>query len=196
MRRLRLKSLRKREGGLEEILFPFVPAPGAGLRRPGRGLRDWGSPEAARSATKDAPHQGRRPCNPTLRAAPAPPGSPPAALRTQASGLSQGWGRRLCRRRFPRPPAPKRGSRIFPEAAGYLASHGDRAAGGNSARFRGCPSLWPDDPVLGVQGPARCPLPPPSSQSRAKVRFCSSSLLRLLLLFFPFSPSSELSQGA
>lgn len=76
-----------------------IGAAGPGAAGPGA------PPGAERSATKDAPRRGRRPRGPTLRAAPAPPGRPPAALRTGRPGTAGAGGFR--RRRCPRPPDPQ-----------------------------------------------------------------------------------------
>lgn len=170
---------------------------GIGLRRWGWGRGIGAPPGGEGRATKDAPCRGHGPRGPTLSAAPAPRGSPPAALRTQASGLSLGWGR--LQAAFSSTPGPQEGIPGLPGGGGGRpAANEDRAARRNSARFRGCPSPWPDDPALGLRGPTGRPLPPRSFQRRAKVGFGTSSLLLPSLSppFSPLLPSSEPNRGA
>ena len=170
-RRLRLKSLRKREGGLE-ILFSFVPATGAGSRRPGWGPRDWGSPRSGEERNKGCAAPGSPSPRPNFARGARVPGEPARCAENPGVRAEPGLGG-VRRRRFPpTTPGPQEGIPELPGGNGW-PSRARRAR--CPRKLRGCPSLWLDDPALGVQGPTGRPLPPPSFQSRAKVRFCSSS---------------------
>lgn len=105
-RRLRLKSLRKREGGLE-ILFSFVPATGAGSRRPGRGPRDWGSPRRGEERNKGCAAPGSPSPRPNFARGARVPGELARCAENPGVRAEPGLGG-VRRRRFPRPRPPGR----------------------------------------------------------------------------------------
>lgn len=173
-----------------------MPVAGAGSRRPGRGLRDPGSPRSGEERNKGCAARRSPSPRPNFARGAGAPGETARGAEDPGVGAEPGWGRP--RAALSPTPGRRRESRSFPEAAGGRAACWDRASRGNSARFRGCPSPWPDHPALGVQGPAGRPLPPPSLRSRAKVDFCSpssSSYPSPSPSFLPFLAPSEPSQG-
>lgn len=140
-------------------------------------------PGAEGTATKDAPRWGQRPRSPTSGAAAAPRGSPPAALRTQASRLSPGWGAgaaggALLDSRTPgRDPGASR-RRCRP--SGARGPH-------RPQKLRVLPRMpRADDRALRVGGSAGRPLPPRPFQRQAPGGFGAPSLLP------PFSPFNPL----
>lgn len=180
-----------------------MPVTRAGSRRRGRGPRAWGSPWSGEERNKGCAPPGSPSPRPNFARGARAPGEPsrcvenPGVRAEPRLGASAGGAVPALGSQEGDSRAPRRGIPELPGGGGCPRPARDRSARGNSARFRGCPWLRPDYPALGVQGPARRPLPTPSFQSWAKVQFCSSFPLPPLVssFFSPFHPPLSPAKG-